>query len=90
MENIRIKLGNRIKTIRLERKMSREQIARRIGIKQQTIEKYEKGDINISINRLIQISNVLNVGITYFLIDENNVDNPLFKHYINLQIQNKK
>ena len=75
------KIGMRIKETRLERKLSREQVARRIGITQQCIERYEKGEIDISVRRLMQISNVLNVGITYFL------DEETFKHYVALQVK---
>lgn len=69
MSNVNQRVGARIKIARLEKKLSREQIARRLGIKQQTIEKYEKGSIEISVQRLSQISNILNIGITYLLID---------------------
>ena len=79
--DINKEIGQRIKATRLERKLSREQIARRIGTTQQTVEKYEKGKIDISVRRLTQISNVLNVGITHFLKDE-----KAFKHYVGLQV----
>lgn len=84
MEYINKKIGERIKEARLEKKLSREQVARRLGITQQTIEKYEKGEIDISVRRLIQISNILNVAITYFLIREGE-DYTIFNHYVALQ-----
>lgn len=77
-------VGTKIKSIRLERKLTREQVARKIKVCQQTVEKYEKGLIEISISRLIQISNVLNVGILYLLPSE------AHKYYIDKQIQLNK
>lgn len=82
MENINQKIGKRIKDTRKERKMSREQVARRLGVTQQCIEKYEKGNIEISVKRLIQISNIFNVNIMYFLEDDS-----LFKHFVALQVK---
>lgn len=72
MNNINEKIGIRIKKVRLERKLSREQIARRISVCQQTIEKYEKGNIEISVRQLSKISHVLNVDIGY-LVGESNL-----------------
>lgn len=65
--DINEQIGKRIKEVRVEKRMSREQIARRLKVAQQTIEKYEKGKIEISVNRLIQISNVFDINILYFL-----------------------
>lgn len=64
------KIGDRIKMARLDKKWSREQLARRMGICQQTIEKYEKGDVNISVRTLAKISSALGISIIYFLQDE--------------------
>lgn len=86
MIDINIEIGKRIKCLRLEKKLSREQIARRLGVKQQTIEKYEKGSIEISIKKLIQISNIMNVSIMYFLKQEG-LDDTLFKHFVSLQVK---
>lgn len=79
MNNINEKIGIRIKEVRLERKLSREQIARRIGIRQQTIEKYEKGSIEISVRQLSKISHVLNVSIGY-LVGESNLRHVINKY----------
>ncbi len=82
-------IGRRIKEVRLERKLSREQVARRCEVCQQTIEKYEKGKIEISVSRLIRIANILNVGIMYLLAPDNK-DNPVFQHFIAQQVGAKK
>ena len=81
MGNINIRIGARIKQVRLEKKLSREQIARRIGTCQQTIEKYETGEIDISVRQLSKISHVLNVGITYLLLPKGE-DDLIYKHYV--------
>lgn len=64
------KIGERIKIARLEKRFSRERLARKMGLRQQTIEKYEKGEIDISVITLIKISNALGISIIYFLQDE--------------------
>lgn len=88
MGNINQRVGARIKIARLERKLSREQVARRLGVRQQTIEKYEKGSVEISVKRLSQLSNVLNVGISYLLID--GVDDLAFQYFVRKQTEINK
>lgn len=68
--DINQRIGAQMKLCRLERKLSREQVARRLGCSQQTIEKYENGSVNISVKRLVKISCVLGICITIFLQDE--------------------
>ncbi len=90
MDDINQIVGKRIKEIRLERKLSREQVARRCGVVQQTIEKYEKGEVEISVRKLTQISNVLNVGVVYLLAPDNK-NNEILESYVKKQIEfNKK
>ncbi len=81
MDDINKRIGARIKEVRQERKLSREQIARRIGVCQQTIEKYETGEIDISISKLSKISHVLNVGIMH-LLDENELKQYVIDKYL--------
>lgn len=61
--NINQKIGDKLKNARLRKKLSREQIARRIKVSQQTIEKYEKGTINISVMQLTKLSDILDITI---------------------------
>lgn len=82
MEDINKRVGIKIKSIRLEKKLSREQVARRIGVCQQTVEKYEKGSIDISIRQLSKISHVLNVGLSY-LLNENDLQYIIKKYLDN-------
>ncbi len=89
MQDINKKVGAQIKKVRLERKLSREQIARRAGVCQQNIEKYEKGEIEISVRQLSVISNILNVSITYLLLPDKE-DQTVFHHFVDKHLDNCK
>ncbi|MBW1669689.1 MAG: helix-turn-helix transcriptional regulator [Deltaproteobacteria bacterium] len=60
------KIGLRIKEIRKGWGLSQIELAERIGISFQQIQKYEKGTTRISVMRLQQISDALGVHITAF------------------------
>ncbi len=79
MDDISQRIGAKIKSARRAKKFSREQVARRMEVSQQTIEKYEKGSIDISVKRLIKISNILGICITSFLEDD--IDRTLINHF---------
>ena len=61
------KIGQKIKQIRKSWGLSQSELAERIGISFQQIQKYEKGSTRISVMRLQQISEALGVHITTFL-----------------------
>lgn len=67
MEDIGKIIGARIKALRMEKGLSREQVARKCGITQQAIEKYEIGSVSLSIQRLEKIAFVLGKEVNYFL-----------------------
>ena len=60
------KIGLRIKQIRKSWGLSQSELAERIGISFQQVQKYEKGSTRISVMRLQQISEALGVNITLF------------------------
>ena len=60
------KIGLKIKQIRKSWGLSQIELAERIGISFQQIQKYEKGSTRISVMRLQQISEALGVNITAF------------------------
>jgi len=60
------KIGLKIKQIRKNWGLSQSELAERIGISFQQIQKYEKGLTRISVMRLQQISKALGVNITAF------------------------
>jgi transcriptional regulator with XRE-family HTH domain len=60
-------VGQRIRAQRLIRKMSQEELGDRIGITFQQVQKYEKGTNRVSAGRLIRISEILGVPVSFFL-----------------------
>ena len=52
--------------LRLERGLSQSGLAEGIGLTFQQVQKYEKGANRVSAGRLQQISNILNVPVTFF------------------------
>jgi transcriptional regulator with XRE-family HTH domain len=60
------KIGLKIKQIRRSWGFSQIELAERMGISFQQIQKYEKGSTRISVMRLQQISDALGVNITTF------------------------
>ena len=61
-----IEIGRKIRALRLERGLSQSGLAEGIGLTFQQVQKYEKGANRVSAGRLQQISNLLNVPITFF------------------------
>lgn len=61
--NILQQIGNNIKKIRKINHLSQENLANKTGISISTIQKYESGDIDMSILKLIDIAKVLNVNL---------------------------
>lgn len=64
------KIGLKIKQIRKSWGLSQIELAERIGISFQQIQKYEKGATRISVMRLQQISDSLGVSITAFFEED--------------------
>ena len=60
------RIGQKIKQIRKSWGLSQSELAERVGISFQQIQKYEKGSTRISVMRLEQISEALGVNITAF------------------------
>lgn len=64
------RIGERIKQLRRSRGFSQIELAERMGISFQQIQKYEKGLTRISVARLNQISETLGARVTDFLKEE--------------------
>jgi transcriptional regulator with XRE-family HTH domain len=60
------KIGIKIRQIRKSWGISQIELAEKIGVSFQQVQKYEKGSTRISASRLMQISEALNVNITAF------------------------
>jgi transcriptional regulator with XRE-family HTH domain len=62
-------IGKRLRARRLERHMSQQELANRLGLTFQQVQKYEKGVNRIGSARLVQIAAILEVNTSYFLDD---------------------
>ena len=63
---IDVHVGSRIRLRRTMLGMSQEKLGESLGITFQQIQKYEKGTNRVSCSRLYEISQILDVPITYF------------------------
>ena len=70
------KIGQRVRSRRLEIDMSQERLAELLGITFQQVQKYEKGDNRIGASRLEQISHILQVPVAFFFEGAPNASAP--------------
>lgn len=63
-------IGNLIRISRKTVGLSQMELAERVGISYQQIQKYEKGASEISISRLSQIAHALNMPVSRFISDD--------------------
>ena len=68
-ENFNNHLGKKLRMRRLSLGLTQTKVAQAINVTFQQIQKYEKGTNGVSSNRLMQLSQFLNVPITYFFED---------------------
>ena len=61
------RIGALLKQRRIQLGWSQQGLGTKLGLTFQQIQKYEKGDNQLSIARLLQVCDTLEVGITYFL-----------------------
>ncbi len=66
-KEFRKNIGETLKKFRLAANMSQMELAEKIGVSYQQLQKYEKGINNVSIFRLNQISEALNIPISRIL-----------------------
>jgi transcriptional regulator with XRE-family HTH domain len=59
-------IGQKITRLRIDKGMSREELARFIDVTHQQLQKYEKGINRISVGRLVLIAQALESPIQYF------------------------
>jgi transcriptional regulator with XRE-family HTH domain len=62
-DNIDKIVGDNVKALRLQRRMSQSQLADQIGLTFQQVQKYEKGTNRISAGRLYRIAKLFNIPI---------------------------
>jgi transcriptional regulator with XRE-family HTH domain len=62
-------VGNRVRLRRMMTGLSQDKLAQSLGLTFQQVQKYERGANRISASKLFEISQILNVPITYFFQD---------------------
>lgn len=67
--SIDAEIGLRMRRLRNSRQLSQEELAARIGISCQQLQKYESGANRVSASRLVQLADALSVEISLFLRD---------------------
>ena len=73
-------IGERLRMRRLLLRLTQQNVADRLGLTFQQIQKYEKGLNCISVGRLCQLAKILKVPVIYFLEDALKDDTPLTAH----------
>src|SRR5262252_2459663 len=67
-------VGSRVRMRRMMLAMSQEKLGDALGLTFQQVQKYEKGTNRIGASRLQQISQILQVPVSFFFEDAPNVD----------------
>lgn len=62
--------GERLKTLRLEKGLSQEELALKLGLSKANVSKYESGNIEPNFTTLKSIASIFNVSIDYLLGNE--------------------
>lgn len=73
-------IGNKIYVLRLAHGLSRQQLAEKVGVTHQQIQKYEKGINRISAGRLLLVSKTLEKQVAFFFSgfeDSDDVENNI-------------
>ena len=70
-------VGRRVRSRRLECRLSQTELADRIGVTFQQVQKYEKGTNRIGASRLQQISHILQVPVAFFFEGAPNLHGPV-------------
>lgn len=60
------RIGMRIRTLRLERRLSQAELGEMLGVSFQQVQKYEKGVNRVSAGRLHRVAEALQVPVTFF------------------------
>ncbi|CDL84771.1 helix-turn-helix domain-containing protein [Xenorhabdus szentirmaii] len=69
MEEANLLVGQRIQAKRKELGMTATALAKKIGISQQQLSRYERGTNRINLTHLVRISKLLNTDISWFFQD---------------------
>ena len=69
-------VGRNVRRYRKDMHMTLNELADQLGVSQQQIQKYETGDSRISASMILNISDVLNIGIEDLFIGTGNLKKP--------------
>lgn len=75
-------IGLKIKTYREQLKMTQEELAQKVRVGTQTIEKYESGEQIPSTQTLLKLSTVLDIPASELLDHENQANDTMINHQI--------
>lgn len=75
-------IGLKIKTYREQLKMTQEELAQKVRVGTQTIEKYESGEQIPSTQTLLKLSTVLDIPASELLDHENQANDTLMNQQI--------
>jgi len=86
-------IGNRIRKLRELRNLKQSHIAEKLGTTQQTYSRYESGEIEITVTKLIEIAKVLDIKPEdIFMFDEKAMFNynywNVYEHGVGITTQN--
>lgn len=70
-------IGEKIKTLRKERKLTQKELTHKIGVTASTITKYEIGQLEPNLETLTKIADTFNISISN-LIEDNNSKKELY------------
>ncbi|WP_375668879.1 helix-turn-helix domain-containing protein [Bartonella sp. MR168JLCBS] len=73
-------VGKKIRLKRKMLKMSQKTLGQHLGVTFQQIQKYEKGLNRVSAGRLMEISDILNVPLSFFYADILTKQQPPYHH----------
>src|SRR3954453_14679471 len=69
-----VMVGKRVRLRRLQLSLSQTELAQKLGLTFQQVQKYEKGANRISCSRIYEISEVLDTSIAFFFSDALDTD----------------
>lgn len=64
-----VEIGQRIKLVRSNRRITQDDLAGRLGISSQQLQKYESGTNRISVSRLVEVARQLGADVSELLAD---------------------
>ncbi len=86
-ESVDLIIGMKIHELRIAMGLSRMQLAAKIDVTHQQLQKYEKGQNRITLGRMVEIAKALNKPISYFFDIIEGAVQPLPSHHKRMCIE---